>query len=69
LDRAKRAAAFAAAADHVHSGQTIGVGSGTTCRFLVECLGERYRSGQLKEIVCVPTSFLVSSDFTFRGCN
>lgn len=57
--KAKRAAAFACGQDHLRSGQRIGVGSGTTASFLVEYIKEKYNSGELTDIRCVPTSFLV----------
>lgn len=57
LDAAKRAAAYAAGEQHVQSGYKIGVGSGTTAKFLVEFLAEKVKAGLLKDIVCVPSSF------------
>ncbi|VIO95635.1 ribose 5-phosphate isomerase, putative [Brugia malayi] len=57
LDLAKRAAAFAAGEQHVKSGCRIGVGSGTTAKFLVEFLAEKVNDGTVKDIICVPSSF------------
>ncbi|KAI6182920.1 Ribose-5-phosphate isomerase [Aphelenchoides bicaudatus] len=57
-DKSKRAAAFACGQDHLRSGQSIGVGSGTTAKFLVEYIKEKFESGELTNIRCVPTSFL-----------
>jgi len=57
-DKSKRAAAFACGEDHVRSGQKIGVGSGTTAKYLVEYIKEKFNSGELTDICCVPTSFL-----------
>ncbi|VDM37508.1 unnamed protein product [Toxocara canis] len=58
LESAKRAAAFAAGERHVFSGCRLGVGSGSTARYLVEFLENSVKTGKLKDIVCVPTSFL-----------
>ncbi|MFH4980670.1 hypothetical protein AB6A40_007379 [Gnathostoma spinigerum] len=58
LENAKRAAAFAAGENHVFSGCRLGVGSGSTVKYLVEFLADRTKKGVLKNIVCVPTSFL-----------
>jgi len=57
-DKSKRAAAFACGKDHIRSGQRIGVGSGTTAKFLVEYIKTKVESGELTDIRCVPTSFL-----------
>lgn len=57
--KAKRVAAFACGEDHIRSGQNIGVGSGTTASFLVEYIKQKFDSGELKDIKCIPTSFLV----------
>lgn len=58
MEGAKRAAAFAAGKHHVTSGCKLGVGSGSTVKYLVEYLSESVKNGSLKNIVCVPTSFL-----------
>ena len=54
-DALKRAAAEAAL-DRVRSGMTLGLGTGTTVRHLVDLLAERLESGALADIVGVPTS-------------
>ena len=36
--------------------QKIGLGTGSTAAYAVERVGELYASGELKDIVCVPTS-------------
>jgi len=58
IERAKKAAAFACGEVHIKSGMKIGVGSGSTVRYLVEFLKERYQQKALKDIVCVSTSFM-----------
>uniref|UniRef100_A0AC35FIR8 Ribose-5-phosphate isomerase n=1 Tax=Panagrolaimus sp. PS1159 TaxID=55785 RepID=A0AC35FIR8_9BILA len=58
IERAKKAAAFACGEAYIRNGQKIGVGSGSTVKYFVEFLKERYQTGKLKDIVCVPTSFM-----------
>lgn len=58
-DKSKKAAAFACGKDHLREGQRIGVGSGTTAKFLVEYIEQEFNIGKLADIKCVPTSFQV----------
>ncbi|CAI5445760.1 unnamed protein product [Caenorhabditis angaria] len=58
IEQAKKLAAFACAEKHVHNGCRLGVGSGSTVKYLVEYLKNAYTSGKLTNIVCIPTSFL-----------
>ena len=44
------------ALQHVRSGTALGIGSGSTARYLVYGLAERLRDGRLHDIVGVPTS-------------
>ncbi len=46
-----------AAADRVDSGMIVGLGTGSTALFMLERLGERLSSGELKGIAGIPTSF------------
>ena len=46
-----------AAADRVQSGSIVGLGTGSTTAYAIEYLGDRLKSGELKDIVGVPTSF------------
>ncbi|BAZ09849.1 ribose-5-phosphate isomerase A [Calothrix sp. NIES-4071] len=46
-----------AAAALVKSGTIVGLGTGSTTAFAIEYIGERLKSGELKDIVGVPTSF------------
>uniref|UniRef100_A0A915DGG1 ribose-5-phosphate isomerase n=1 Tax=Ditylenchus dipsaci TaxID=166011 RepID=A0A915DGG1_9BILA len=57
IQMAKKVAAYACAQDHIRSGMAIGVGSGSTIKFLIDWLHEKYSSGQLTNISCVPTSY------------
>jgi ribose 5-phosphate isomerase A len=44
------------ALDYVHDGMLLGLGSGSTTSFFVDMLGERIKSGDLRDVVGVPTS-------------
>lgn len=46
-----------AAADRVQSGSIVGLGTGSTTAFTIQFLGDRLKSGELKDIKGVPTSF------------
>lgn len=46
-----------AAAAKVQSGSIVGLGTGSTTAYAIECLGDRLKSGELKDIIGVPTSF------------
>lgn len=54
-DAAKRAAADAAM-QYVSDGMRIGLGTGSTAKWFVEALGVAVRSGQVSNVVGVPTS-------------
>ena len=55
-DRLKRDAAYAAVERFVESGATLGLGSGTTSTFVVQRIGERLATGELRDVRGVPTS-------------
>ncbi|MCU0547381.1 MAG: ribose-5-phosphate isomerase RpiA [Oscillatoriaceae cyanobacterium Prado104] len=46
-----------AAADRVKSGTIVGLGTGSTTAYTIQALGDRLKSGALKDIKGVPTSF------------
>lgn len=52
---AKRRAAVEAV-DRVESGMVVGLGTGSTARFVVEEVGRRLRAGELDRIIGIPTS-------------
>uniref|UniRef100_A0A0K0DVH5 ribose-5-phosphate isomerase n=1 Tax=Strongyloides stercoralis TaxID=6248 RepID=A0A0K0DVH5_STRER len=58
MEAGKEAAAKGCALAHIHDGCKIGVGSGSTVKYLVDFLKNKVSSGELKDIKCVPTSFL-----------
>lgn len=49
-----------AAAERVQSGSIVGLGTGSTTAFAIQFIGDRLRSGDLKDIKGVPTSFQAS---------
>lgn len=46
-----------AAAMRVQSGSIVGLGTGSTTAYTIQFLGDRLKSGELKDIVGIPTSF------------
>lgn len=46
-----------AAADRVKSGSIVGLGTGSTTAYTIQFLGDRLKSGELKDIIGIPTSF------------
>jgi ribose 5-phosphate isomerase A len=54
-DELKQQAAFKAV-DYVKSGMKVGLGTGSTAAFAVDRIGALLKSGELKDLVCVPTS-------------
>lgn len=42
--------------DFVRSGMVVGLGTGSTAYYAVERVGMKLKSGELRDIVCVPTS-------------
>lgn len=47
---------YKAVDDYVKSGMVVGLGTGSTAYFAVERVGNLLKSGELKDIVCIPTS-------------
>ncbi|WP_088894288.1 ribose-5-phosphate isomerase RpiA [Leptolyngbya ohadii] len=48
------------AASRVQSGMIVGLGTGSTAAFMIQFLGDRLKSGELKDIKGIPTSFQAS---------
>jgi ribose 5-phosphate isomerase A len=46
-----------AAAVRVQSGSIVGLGTGSTTAYTIQFLGDRLKSGEIKDIIGVPTSF------------
>uniref|UniRef100_A0A6T5NRP6 ribose-5-phosphate isomerase n=1 Tax=Heterosigma akashiwo TaxID=2829 RepID=A0A6T5NRP6_HETAK len=55
-DELKKQVGYKAIDDYVTSGMVVGLGTGSTAAFAVERLGELMASGELKDIVAIPTS-------------
>jgi ribose 5-phosphate isomerase A len=44
------------ALEYIQSGMVVGIGTGSTTAFFIDLLGERLKSGMLRDILAVPTS-------------
>jgi len=55
-DELKKQVGYKAVDDYVKSGMVVGLGTGSTAYFAVERVGQKLASGELKDIVAVPTS-------------
>lgn len=55
-DELKKMVGYKAVDDYVKSGMVVGLGTGSTAYFAVERVGNLLKSGELKDIVCIPTS-------------
>ena len=55
-DELKKMVGYKAVDDYVTSGMVVGLGTGSTAYFAVERLGELLKSGELEDIVAIPTS-------------
>lgn len=52
----KKLVGYKAVDDYVKSGMVVGLGTGSTAAFAVERVGDLIKSGELKDVVCIPTS-------------
>lgn len=55
-DELKKMVGYKAVDDYVRSGMVVGLGTGSTAAFAVERVGQKLKSGELKDIICIPTS-------------
>jgi ribose 5-phosphate isomerase A len=55
-DELKKQVGYQAVDDYVKSGMVVGLGTGSTAYFAVERVGELLKSGELKDVICIPTS-------------
>ena len=55
-DELKKQVGYKAVDDYVKSGMVVGLGTGSTAYFAVERVGELLKSGELKDVICIPTS-------------
>ncbi|CAJ0941762.1 unnamed protein product, partial [Mesorhabditis belari] len=58
LEQAKHVAAFTAGEKLVKPGCRLGVGSGSTVKYLVDFLEGAFKANHLPGLICVPTSFM-----------
>lgn len=56
VEELKKATGYKAVDDYVTSGMVVGLGTGSTAAFAVERLGQKLASGELTDIVAIPTS-------------
>jgi ribose 5-phosphate isomerase A len=52
----KKMCGYRAVDDYVKSGMVIGLGTGSTAYHAVNRVGEKIKSGELKDIIAIPTS-------------
>lgn len=52
----KKQVGYKAVDDYVKSGMVVGLGTGSTAYYAVERVGEKLKSGELKDILAIPTS-------------
>lgn len=55
-DELKKMVGYKSVDDYVKSGMVVGLGTGSTAYFAVERLGQLLKSGELEDIVAIPTS-------------
>lgn len=56
VEELKKATGYKSVDDHVTSGMVVGLGTGSTAYYAVERLGQKLASGELTDIVAIPTS-------------
>jgi len=55
-DELKKLVGYKAVDDYVRSNMVVGLGTGSTAYFAVERVGQKLKSGELKNVICIPTS-------------
>jgi ribose 5-phosphate isomerase A len=55
-DELKKMVGYKSVDDYVRSGMVVGLGTGSTAYFAVERVGQLLSSGELTDVVCIPTS-------------
>jgi len=66
-DELKQMTGYKSVDDHVESGMVVGLGTGSTAYFAVERLGQKLKSGELKDIIAIPTSERTREHFESLG--
>jgi len=67
IDKAKQLAGYKAVDDFVKSGMVVGLGTGSTAAFAVERVGQKLKSGELKDLICIPTSIATENQAKSLG--
>jgi len=57
LQQRMKQAVAAAAVEQIQDGMVLGLGSGSTAALMIQALGEKLRTGALRDITGVTTSF------------
>jgi ribose 5-phosphate isomerase A len=55
-DELKKLVGYKAVDDYVKSNMVVGLGTGSTAYFAVERVGQKLASGELTNVICIPTS-------------
>lgn len=55
-DELKKMVGYKAVDDYVKSDMVVGLGTGSTAYFAVERVGQKLASGELENVICIPTS-------------
>lgn len=55
-DELKKLVGYKSVDDYVKSGMVVGLGTGSTAYYAVERVGQKLKSGELTDIICIPTS-------------
>lgn len=55
-DELKKLVGYKAVDDYVRSNMIVGLGTGSTAYYAVERVGQKLKSGELTNIICIPTS-------------
>jgi ribose 5-phosphate isomerase A len=56
VEELKKATGYKSVDDYVTSGMVVGLGTGSTAYYAVERLGAKLKSGELRDVVAIPTS-------------
>lgn len=56
IEQAKRLAGYKSIDNYVQSNMVVGLGTGSTAKYAVERLGAKLTSGELSNIIAIPTS-------------
>ena len=66
-DELKKLVGYKSVDDYVKSGMVVGLGTGSTAAFAVERVGQKIASGELTDIICIPTCEKLINSFNLQG--